>query len=149
MGVGVGGSPPDVKRGLGLILSPRRRWTKNLVAIAPRTWCNFLGFSFALGALRKVRLQGLKDWNKTSSLLPCCPSLKQAWVGGDRGLTPSLGLGTLPWFGGQASMKKQAMATQAGTNAPTHHTSRNPNGTFVPLTKEAETIRCGWSRASI
>lgn len=40
-------------------------------------------------------------------------------------------------------MKKQAMATQAGRHEPTHHTSRHPNGTFVPLMKDAEIIRCG------
>lgn len=30
------------------------------------------------------------------------------------------------------------------------HTSRHPNGTFVPLMmKEAETVRCGWNQASM
>ena len=92
----------------------------------------------------KAILQDRKDWNKTFP-----SSLKQTWVGEGRGPTPPWGgVGNaLPWSAGQASTGKQAMATQAGTDAPTHHTSRHPNGTFVPL-MEAETYRCDWSQAS-
>lgn len=40
-------------------------------------------------------------------------------------------------------MEKQAMlppAPQAGRCGPTHHTSRHPNGTLVPLMKELEIV---------
>lgn len=42
-------------------------------------------------------------------------------------------------------MEEQATDTQADRHAPTYHTSRHPNGTFVPLMKEEETVRCGWT----
>lgn len=32
------------------------------------------------------------------------------------------------------------MARQAGTCVSTHHTSRHPDGTLVPLMKEVETV---------
>lgn len=140
-GEGVSGSPPDVRRGLGLILPTSRQVIDKEVY-----QCHFLDFSFAMAAVCRVKSHAGKDWNKTSFLL----SLSEADSGGGReGSDPLLGAGGLPWFAGQAGTKKQATATQAGTNAPTHHTSRHPNGTFVPLMKEAETIRCGWSRASV
>lgn len=39
-------------------------------------------------------------------------------------------------------MEKQAMLppAQAGTCGPTHHTSRHPDGTLVPLMKEVEIV---------
>lgn len=42
--------------------------------------------------------------------------------------------------GGQASLEKQVMAPQAGTHEATHHTSRHPDGTLVPLMKEVEIV---------
>lgn len=132
-GVG-GGSPADVRRGLAL--GDRQR---TLSVLLP-------AFFLCRGSYleSEVIRQEPKDGKKISSLLSSCPSLKPTWVGEERGLTPSLGgLGRLLWIGRQAGTKKQAMATQAERNAPTHHTSRHPNGTFVPLMKEAETVRCG------
>lgn len=37
-------------------------------------------------------------------------------------------------------MEKQVMAPQAGTHEATHHTSRHPDGTLVPLMKEVEIV---------
>lgn len=105
-----------------------------------------LRFSSAVAAIWRVKSysRSQRMGKKISSLLSSCPSLKLTWVGEDRGLTPSLGPGRLLWIGRQAGTKKQAER-----NAPTHHTSRHPNGTFVPLMKEAETVRCGWRQASM
>lgn len=47
----------------------------------------------------------------------------------------------LSWCGTDQHGKQAVSAKQE--HAPTHHTSRHPNGAFVPLVKEAETIRCG------
>lgn len=47
-------------------------------------------------------------------------------------------------------MEKQAMATlQAGACGPTHHTSRHPNGTLVPLMKEVETVNVAATRQRV